>query len=458
MQKIGFYQHLIDLINEPCFVVFDVEGREYTANRQLAKFLNYASIEELYTNVPEFWQLIRPSDKENIIPYLRRTGGSITRVFSNIRFNRIKRNPYKIMFQFNSALSVLAIACVGIVKKTSKLKVTSIDQSLLHFFNEDKFLDEAIVLMDFSGNIISANRRLMVIDFFADLADKKFNLIERIDSAYKEILTKRLNELKKGHILPPQEYKLVSGDNKSAYIEMYSKSVIHKGKKVIVGLIRDITLRKELEKKLLFSIVQTEEKERQRFAQDLHDDLGPFISGLKLYINELRSDSGTENKKMLFDYMHAMIDEAVGKVRNIISNITPQNMIDEGLTVSVLKMIEKLGQTEKFLIDFSTRGKESNNEPSLIITLYRIILELINNSIKHSGSKNIKIRLIYRKKFVNLLYTDDGKGFDLDKELQSNKGIGLKSIINRIELYQGSYKFTRHHPAGIEFNMTFPTK
>jgi signal transduction histidine kinase len=104
----------------------------------------------------------------------------------------------------------------------------------------------------------------------------------------------------------------------------------------------------------------------------------------------------------------------------------------------------------------STEGQEAGFEHALIITIYRIILELINNSIKHTQSKNILIKLLYDKKSIRLIYTDDGEGFDMDKQLALGKGIGLKSIMNRVDLYNGTCKFTRIQPKGIEFDLNFP--
>jgi len=232
---------------------------------------------------------------------------------------------------------------------------------------------------------------------------------------------------------------------------------MYKNRPAIAALIRDVTMTKETEKNLLHTIVQTEEKERQRFAHDLHDELGPFLSALKLYLNELQlAADDPDNRQLLFDYVHEMINEAVDIIRSITSNLTPQNMIDEGLTSSVRKMIRKLTQTGRIDVTFNTRGSDLAIEHSFVITLYRILQELINNSLKHSGGKNIQIDLAYRKKNIRMAYTEDGKGFDLKKELMSGKGIGLRSIINRIELYHGKYTFSKIQSGGFIFEMVFP--
>lgn len=311
--------------------------------------------------------------------------------------------------------------------------------------------------MDFKGNILAANKKFYAIDFFLNFSSKHLNLFKSIDKIYHPKLFKRILQLKNGAVAPLTEYKLVSNIDRTAYIEVYSKTIMYKNRRVIVSMIRDITLRKEVEKDLLYTVIKTEEKERQRFAQDLHDELGPFLSGLKLYLNEIQENiDNTERRKTLMDYLSQMIDESVDKVRMLASNLTPQNMIDIGLTGSVKKMIDRLNITGRIHIILETSGQETGLEHAFVITLYRIILELINNSIKHAQSKNILIRLSYDKKNVRLFYSDDGKGFDLDRQLKEGKGIGLKSILNRMQLYEGKYTFTRPKLKGFELVIDFP--
>ncbi|MBN2814506.1 MAG: PAS domain S-box protein, partial [Bacteroidales bacterium] len=334
----------------------------------------------------------------------------------------------------------------------------SIDKSLVHMFNEDGFSDEVIVVMDFKGNILAANKKFYTIDFFLDFSTRRLNLFKSIEKLYHPKLIRRVKQLKEGAIAPLTEYKLVNSNGKSAYIETYSKTTIYKNRRVIVSMIRDITLRKETEKELLYTVIKTEEKERQRFAQDLHDELGPFLSGLKLYLNEIQENiDDSEKREVLISYLSQMIDESVEKVRTLASNLTPQNMIDIGLTASVSKTIQKLNLTGRINILLETEGNETGLAHAFIITLYRIILELINNTLKHARSKQITIKLIYGRKNVQLFYSDDGIGFDFDQQLKLGKGIGLRSILNRIELYEGKYAFSSHENKGFELSVDFPT-
>lgn len=451
------YQELINLIKAPCLLLLGNSGRCFLFNKPLLKALKFSSDEEFHEEITNFYNLFGKRDFLRFINTLKKTNTKKTKSTGSYTLAR----KHGSIFNFRLTINYLSISedapawLVSFFPSKNKGSF-EIDHKLLILFNKDKYLDEVLIVMDFNGNIICANRKHFIINFFASLSDSQFNLFENIDPAYKEILNNRLEGLKKGVMMPPYQYKL-NKEGKSAYIEIYSKKITYKNKPAILSLIRDITIKKENEKKLLHTIVQTEEKERQRFARDLHDELGPFLSALKLYINELQSETDNpDNRLLLYDYMDEMINEAVDKVRMIASNLTPQNMIDEGLTASLRKMIQKITQTGHIQIDFNTSGKEQGIENSLVITLYRIILELINNSLKHAGSKSIRINLQYGAKSIRLKYTDDGKGFDFNEKLKQSSGIGLKSIVNRIELYQGTYKFIRKKNKGIEYDITFP--
>ncbi len=450
---IEILQSLLNGYEEPSFLISE---EICLLNNTLLKILKYQNSVEFSQKAGGPFDIL---DSKDLLAFRKKLQETIAnRKSAAGKYHLLNKNGEPVLLKFQiSCIRDISQGYIWLCRSKNE-EFDKIDETILHFFNTDKFLDEILLILDFKGNIITSNRKLISIDFFANFADKKFNLFSYIDPIYKDILGKRILTLKKGRPIPPSEYRLLHEDGKSAYIEVHSTCITYKGQHVIVALVRDITLRKETEKKLLYSIIQTEEKERQRFAHDLHDELGPFLSALKLYISELQSsDTDPDNKQLLFDYVHEMINEAVDKIKTISKNLAPQNLIEEGLTSFVRKMITRVSQIGKVKIEFTTRGDDTKIEHSFVITLYRILLELINNSLKHAQSKNIHIALIYGKK-VRLIYTDDGMGYDFEKQIAMGKGVGLKSILNRIELYQGNYKFQRLKPSGIEFDIMFPLK
>jgi signal transduction histidine kinase len=459
IQNLFIFQELVEFVQEPCFLYFRNPDPTLIVNKQMVKLLDYSSLEEFYRNELNMDKLVSNKEIGKLVTAAQKMKKSKTSEFITCKIYRKDGTSLSSNVLLRPLIESegLINGYFGTIFKNEKSSTYNIDKTLTHLFNDYGFDDEVILAMDFKGNILASNKKFYMIDFFADFSSNRINLFRSIDKQYHTLLSRRIQQLKNGVQTPLTEYKLAAVNGQTAHIEVYSKTMLYKNRKVIISMIRDISMRKEIEKELLYAVVQTEERERQRFAQDLHDELGPFLSGLKLYLHEFHEHNDDPKKRgMLIEYLTQMIDEAVEKIRTISSNLTPQNMIDIGLTASVNKMIEKLNKTGQIQIKMSTEGQEAGFEHALIITIYRIILELINNSIKHTQSKNILIKLLYDKKSIRLIYTDDGEGFDMDKQLALGKGIGLKSIMNRVDLYNGTCKFTRIQPKGIEFDLNFP--
>ncbi|MBN1145347.1 MAG: PAS domain S-box protein [Bacteroidales bacterium] len=460
-QCVHLYQELVEFINEPCFLFFNSPDATLIVNLQMARLLGYAALTEFYKKELQFEHLVENKELSKIVQAADEV--SKKKVVKLIKSKILRRDGtyvncmvyLKPMFDKDKNMVYGYLGTIQISEK----RAFSVDKSLIHLFNEDGFSDEVIVVMDFKGNILAANKKFYAIDFFLDFSAKNINLFNSIDKLYQPKLARRIKQLREGIIAPITEYKLVNRSGRTAHIEIYSKTIMYKSRRAIVSLVRDITLRKETEKELLYTVIKTEEKERQRFAQDLHDELGPFLSGLKLYLNEIQENiDDTAKRKVLIAYLSEMIDESVNKVRALASNLTPQNMIDIGLTASVKKTIDRLNLTGRINIVLETEGQETGLDHAFIITLYRIILELINKTIKHSQSREIRICIKYAKKDVQLFYSDDGIGFDLDQQLKVGKGIGLKSILSRIEMYEGKFAFKKLPEKGFELSIDFPAR
>ena len=97
-------------------------------------------------------------------------------------------------------------------------------------------------------------------------------------------------------------------------------------KLVILSISRNLIKRKEMERKVLSAVIQTEEKERERFSKDMHDGIGPLLSTVKLYVNELGSpEIGDQEKKEFVIQVNKMLDDAVASIREISNNLMPRS-------------------------------------------------------------------------------------------------------------------------------------
>lgn len=203
-------------------------------------------------------------------------------------------------------------------------------------------------------------------------------------------------------------------------------------------------LRLESEIKVLNAIILTEEKERKRFSADLHDGLGPLLSTIKLYINSLKSKKYDEEQKAnIVRNADSVIDEAILSTREIANNLMSNVLSDFGFIPAIESFIKQVQNTDAINIDFKLKNFESRLDQGMEIILFRTVKELINNTLKHAHAKNIFIKLSYDRKFINLLYKDDGVGCD-EKILndQGSDGMGLRNIFSRLKSINGTYDFT----------------
>ncbi|MEE9409048.1 MAG: sensor histidine kinase [Polaribacter sp.] len=204
---------------------------------------------------------------------------------------------------------------------------------------------------------------------------------------------------------------------------------------------KNITILKEQELTIINAMVDGQEKERKRIAEDLHDNLGSVLATLKLHFENLKMNREKKkiNQETLFDKTEGLIDEAYLKVRSIAHAKNAGVIANQGLLIAVQMMAEKISSADKIKIEVIDFGLNKRLDNSLEITIFRIIQELITNIIKHADAKNATINVSLYDKNLNIIIEDDGKGFDINKVNLKN-GMGINSIKTRIEHLNGSFE------------------
>jgi two-component system, NarL family, sensor kinase len=191
---------------------------------------------------------------------------------------------------------------------------------------------------------------------------------------------------------------------------------------------------------LFNAIVTTQDQERKRIAQDIHDSLGSVLSAAKLKLSSLEESKKILPPDQLEKYQTSLdlLDEASTELRNISHNIMPATLSKLGLEAALQNLIDKIAAHSKMQIHFSAHGFEGRLEEKTEMSIYRIILELINNIVKHAAAEKVSIQLIRYPAYINLMVEDNGRGFDHNKALEEKKGIGLGNILSRVEYMNGS--------------------
>lgn len=286
----------------------------------------------------------------------------------------------------------------------------------------------------------------------------------------QELLSKKMHEIKTPKFAPMVSYNRkkiyelgaftfesehVTKEGKVLPVELTSKVVEYNNEKLILSISRNIEERKEIERQILSAVIKTEERERERFAKDMHDGLGPLLSTIKLYVNELKSNTLVEDEREQFvKYSNELIDEAVSSTRTISNNLMPTIIHNYGLVKALESFFEKINKTNQIKIKFETDNISERLDKNLELIFFRVISELINNTLKHARANNVLIMLLRNENKLSLYFKDDGIGFKVDEIMNTeNKGIGLKNIISRIKSINGYYKFNSSEGEGFSIKI-----
>jgi signal transduction histidine kinase len=211
-------------------------------------------------------------------------------------------------------------------------------------------------------------------------------------------------------------------------------------REIFYSLKKAETDRARTERRVLNAIINTEENERRRFANDLHDGLGPLLSTVKMSISSLNDKIKDPVGIEILNNTNYLVNEALNTIKDVSNNLSPHVLSNFGLTSAISAFTTKISQNKVVEIDFKSNMENQRLENDKEVVIYRAVCELINNSIRHSGASRIDIELNKHEKFVTLQYYDNGRGFDtsnLNKE--DNKGMGLSNIETRVKSVEGVF-------------------
>ena len=210
-------------------------------------------------------------------------------------------------------------------------------------------------------------------------------------------------------------------------------------------------LRKQNESRVLSAILKTEEKERQHFAKELHDGLGPLLSSVKMAISTNRYHN--KNKNDLLENAEKLIDESIVTLKDISNNLSPHVLINFGLYRAVRSFINKLQIIGDPAIHLKSNLENTRLAFNIEVVLYRVLCELITNTIKHAEAKNIYIDLLADEKDISLKYIDDGIGFDEKQVKEDLVGLGYSNIHSRIKSLNGTFTIFSEPGEGIQVDV-----
>ncbi len=206
------------------------------------------------------------------------------------------------------------------------------------------------------------------------------------------------------------------------------------------------------------AVLKGEEQERARLAKDLHDGLGGMLSGIKYSFNTMKGNMVmTANNAQAFERSMDMLDSSIKEMRRVAHNMMPEALVKFGLDTALKDFCNDIQQSGALHISYQSIGlKNVVLDQTISITIYRIVQELINNTMKHAVAKNAIVQITKSDDQLSVTVEDDGKGFDTTV-INKSSGIGWSNITNRVEFLKGKLDVDSAHGKGtsvhIEINI-----
>ncbi len=353
-------------------------------------------------------------------------------------------------------LSKDALSHIAVIEDITKRKLAenALIESEIKFRVLFKYAPDAFFMLDLNSVILDVNESTLKLTGYKKekmIGKNIFDLdLISSDQILKAESIMKMNMFR--NTSDPGEFIIRNKKGDKVIVEISAYPIRIQDQTLLFGIARDITERKEMHRKILHTIIETEEKERRRFAQDLHDGLGPLLSTAKIYINAIDSSKELDQKKLAKEKSLCPIDESLSSIKEIANNISPHLLENFGLESAINSFINKINDTGQLHISIQS-NIDKRLDSNIELALFRIAIELINNTIKYAQAKKIEISLIKKNGSIEFNYSDDGVGFNFREALEKSSGRGLSNIINRTKAINGQIFFDNLNDKGMIMNI-----
>lgn len=210
-------------------------------------------------------------------------------------------------------------------------------------------------------------------------------------------------------------------------------------------------LKQEQQAALLNAVFETQESERKRLAEDLHDSVGQVLSVIKLNLHRLDKACGKEARVLsLLEDTRKLTEACFLEIRHIIHNIMPPVLTDFGLIEALEDLCGRVGKSTGIRVEFYCSVEKERYKPETEVMLYRVIQELFNNAVKHSGATAIQLQVFRKGNCLHLTFEDNGKGFNRE---EVKGGFGLQNLQSRVAFLKGSLQINTAPQKGTEVKL-----
>ena len=230
-----------------------------------------------------------------------------------------------------------------------------------------------------------------------------------------------------------------------AFISMFLILIVffyYSRKKIIKQKLDKKDLEIEFQKEMLHAVLFTQEEERKRIAQDLHDDISSKLNVVSLNSHLLRTPNLSESELLkITDNIVELTQKALENSRRIAHDLLPPVLEKFGLHSGIEELVADYNTTKVVYVTYQNDSRFDELSFDNQLHVFRILQELLNNAVRHGKSKNIFIKVIDKNSTKKLTFTDDGVGFNINDD-RVRKGIGIKNIESRVDYLNASIDIT----------------
>lgn len=218
-------------------------------------------------------------------------------------------------------------------------------------------------------------------------------------------------------------------------------------RKVLQNKLAVQELRSRHQHEMLKATLTSQEEERNRLGTELHDGVGALLSTIKMNLQVSQRTNSLETLPEVIEHL----TETIGQVRTISHEMMPVVLKKYGLQRAIADMFEKISKSNEIIATIKSWDEFEMDENGNLM-LYRIIQELTNNCLKHSGADTIQLSCAVENQTVKIIFYDNGKGFP-DQVLKKADGIGLWNISNRAETVGADVSFSNNASGGANIEL-----
>jgi len=409
------------------------------------------------------------------------TGWSELYDYYGLIYFRQKRYP-EALSAFDSAIKVTRISNTWPELMSNYRNKSSVYNELKDYPNAWRYLDSARMIAAEFGFRDDHQQILRAMGMVSYLSKDYKRSVEELDSAmnikdslFSEEKVKAVLEINQKYEKERDQARILSLEKESLKRKLQRNLILFNGSALIAAALFFLMMlrhklvktkliskqkisRLEEEKKLLQArnLVDGQEEERKRIAMELHDGLGVILSATKMQFSTLDNAASMEPK--LMEKAIRLLEQASGEVRRISHNLMPGLLTKLGLYEAIDDLFESINETKLLGASVSFEGDRDRRLPeNTEIMLYRIIQELVNNTMKYAKASQIRLSLSTAHSPITINYSDNGTGFDPDEVMNSGKkSIGLKSIESRVGFLNGQMTLKSAPGKGVDYLFTIP--